>query len=65
MCVRACVCVCEEGSRRKVRREVRGDKEKWMDKTMEEDMRRHRQGDFFKKMKQLQQQSDSSIHHTR
>ena len=69
MCVRACVCVCEEGSRRKVRREVRGDKEKWMDKTiqgMEEDMRRHRQGDFFKKMKQLQQQqSDASRHHTR
>ena len=40
-----------------------------MDKTiqgMEEDMRRHRQGDFFKKMKQLQQQqSDTSRHHTR
>ena len=41
---------------RKVRREVRGDKEKWMDETMqgmEEDMRRHQQEDFFTKMKQL------------
>ena len=41
---------------KKVRREVRSDKEKWLDKTMqgmEEDMRHHRQGDFFKKMKQL------------
>ena len=40
-----------------------------MDETiqeMEEDMRSHRQGDFFKKMKQLQQQqSDTSRHHTR
>ena len=63
------MCVCEEGSGRKVRREVRGDKEKWMDETiqgMEEDMRHHQQGDFFKKMKQLQQQqSDSSRHHIR
>ena len=40
MCV--CVCVCEEGSGRKVRREVRGDKEKWMDETI--------QGDFVKKI---------------
>ena len=41
---------------KKVRREVRGDKEKWMDETMqqiEENMRHHRQGDFFKKMKQM------------
>ena len=41
---------------KKVRREVRGDKEKWMDETMqgmEEDMRRHQQEDFFTKMKQL------------
>ena len=41
---------------KKVRRAVRGDREKWLDETMqgmEEDMRRHRQGDFFKKMKQL------------
>ena len=53
-----CVCVCEEGSGRKVRREVRGDKEKWMDETI--------QGDLVKKMKQLQQQqSDTSRHHTR
>ena len=63
------MCVCEEGSGRKVRREVRGDKERWMDENiqeMDEDMRRHRQGDFFKKMKQLQQQqSDASRHHTR
>ena len=41
---------------KKVRRAVRWDKEKWLDKTMqgmEEDMRCHWQRDFFKKMKQL------------
>ena len=41
---------------KKVRRTVRGDKEKWLDETMQgmvEDMRHHQQGDFFKKMKQL------------
>ena len=62
------MCVCEERSGRKVRREVRGDKKKWTDESiqgMEEYMRRHQQGDFFKEMKQLQQQqSDSSSHHT-
>ena len=62
-------CGCEEGSGRKARREVRGDKEKWKDETiqgMEEDMRRHQQGDSFKELNQLQQQqSDSSRHHIR
>ena len=41
---------------KKVKRAVRGDREKWVDETMqgiEEDMRRHRQGNFFTKMKQL------------
>ena len=51
---------------RKVRREVKGDKEKWMDETMqgmEEDMRRHQllQEDEAAD----QQQSDTSIHHNR
>ena len=46
-CGRACVCacVCEKGSGRKVRKEVRGDKEEWMNETiqeMDEDMRHHR-----------------------
>ena len=42
-----------------MRKEVRDNKEEWMNETiqgMNEDMRRHRQRDFFKKMKQLQQQ---------
>ena len=41
---------------KKVRRAVTGDKEKWLDETMqgmEEDMRHHRHGDSFKKMKKL------------
>ena len=40
----------------KVRRAARGDKEKCLDKIMQgikQDMRRHRQGDIFKKMNQL------------
>ena len=39
--------------RRGVRRAVRGDKEKWLESTMQdmdEDMKSHQQGDFFKKM---------------
>ena len=39
-----------------MRRAVRGNKEKWPDETMqgiEEDLKCHWQGDFFKKMKQL------------
>ena len=41
---------------KEVRRAVRGDKEKWLESTMQdmdEDMKHHRQGDFFKKMKRL------------
>ena len=41
---------------KKVRRAVRGVREKWLEETMqgmEEDVKRHRQGDFFKKMRQL------------
>ena len=41
---------------KEVRRAVRGDKEKWLESTMQdmdEDMNHHRQGDFFKKMKRL------------
>lgn len=41
---------------KRVRRAVREDKEKWLNKTMkemEEDMRRHKQGNFLKKMKIL------------
>ena len=40
----------------KVSRAVREDKKKWLDETIQEmkqDMRHHRQGEFFKKMKQL------------
>ena len=39
-----------------VRKAIREDKEKWLNETimeMEEDMRQHRQGNFFKKMKLL------------
>ena len=41
---------------KKVRRAVREDKEKWLDgvmKGLEDDMKCHRQGSFFKKMRQL------------
>ena len=41
---------------KEVRRAVRGDKGKWLESTMQdmdEDMKHHRQGDFFKKMKRL------------
>ena len=41
---------------KKVRRAVKGDKEKWLDGVMgdmEEDMRHNRQGRFYKKMKRL------------
>ena len=40
---------------RRVRRAVKGDKEKWLNKVkqgMEDDMRCHRQEKYFKKMKQ-------------
>ena len=42
--------------RKQVRRAVTRDKEKWLDgimNEMEEDMKRHRQGDFYKKMRRL------------
>ena len=44
--------------RKRVRRAIKEDKEKWLNemmKEMEEDMRRHKQGSFFKKMRSLTQ----------
>ena len=41
---------------KEVRRAVRGDREKWLEFTMQdmdEDMKYHRQGHFFKKMKHV------------
>ena len=41
---------------KEVRRALRGDKEKWLESTMQDmdkNMKRNEQGDFFKKMKQL------------